>query len=134
MSNAMYQEHILDHYENPHHQGTLAHPALEFRDLNPLCGDEIRIQACLDDWGQLAQVCFDGKGCIISLAAASMLMEAIAGKMLEEVKKLDRQDMLELLGVSLTTMRVKCAMLPWRTLVKAILLYEGKRGEASTTD
>lgn len=131
MSGDMYQDHILDHYESPYNRRTLEHPTLELRDLNPLCGDEVRIQACLDDHGCLAQVGFDGKGCIISLAAASMLMEAVEGKTLTEVKQMDRQEMLDLLGVPLTTMRVKCAMLALRTLQKAIHLYEGQQGAGS---
>jgi nitrogen fixation NifU-like protein len=131
MSSDMYQDHILEHYENPYHRMLLEHPTLELRDLNPLCGDEVRIQACLDTHGHLAQVGFDGKGCIISLAAASMLMEAVEGKTLDEVKQMDRQAMLDLLGVPLTTMRVKCAMLALRTLQKAIHLYEGQHGASA---
>jgi nitrogen fixation protein NifU and related proteins len=84
----------------------------------------VRIQARLDDGGRLAAVRFEGKGCVISLAAASMLMEEVEGKTLDEVKKMGRQDMLDLLGVPLTTMRVKCAMLPLRALEKAIHRYE----------
>jgi nitrogen fixation NifU-like protein len=124
MSFEMYQDNILDHYENPSHRGTLAHPTFEIRDLNPLCGDEVRIQARLDDESRLAEICFEGKGCVISLAAASMLMEQVEGKTLDEVKKMGRQEMLALLGVPLTTMRVKCAMLPLRALEKAIRRYE----------
>ena len=120
----MYQDNILDHYENPSHQGTLDHPTFEIRDLNPLCGDEVRIQARLDDAGRLAAIRFEGKGCVISLAAASMLLEAVEGKTLDAVKKMGRQDMLDLLGVPLTTMRIKCAMLPLRALEKAIHRYE----------
>jgi nitrogen fixation NifU-like protein len=126
MSFNLYQENILDHYENPYHRGTMEHPTLEFRDLNPLCGDEVCIQARLDEHGRLAEVCFDGKGCVISLAAASMLIEEIEGKPLAAVKQLDRQAMLDLLGIPLTAMRVKCAMLALRTLEKAIRLYESK--------
>ena len=134
MSFNLYQENILDHYENPYRRGTMAHPSLEFRDLNPLCGDEVCIQARLDEHDCLAEVCFDGKGCVISLAAASMLMEEIEGKPLEAVKQLDRQAMLDLLGIPLTAMRVKCAMLALRTLEKAIRLYEGRGTDAGTTD
>ena len=126
MSFNLYQENILDHYENPYHRGTMEHPTLEYRDLNPLCGDEVRVQARLDAQERLAEVCFDGKGCVISLAAASMLMEAVEGKTLVEVRKMDRQTMLDLLGIPLTAMRVKCAMLALRTLEKAIHLYEGR--------
>jgi nitrogen fixation NifU-like protein len=75
-------------------------------------------------------VCFEGKGCVISLAAASMLMEEVQGKTLDEVKKMGRQDMLDLLGVPLTTMRVKCAMLPLRALEKAIRRYEEQGTES----
>ena len=124
MNFEMYQDNILDHYENPSHRGTLDQPTFEIRDLNPLCGDEVRIQARLDDEGRLAAIRFEGKGCVISLAATSMLLEAVEGKTLDEVKKMGRQDMLDLLGVPLTTMRVKCAMLPLRALEKAIHRYE----------
>jgi nitrogen fixation NifU-like protein len=133
MSFNLYQENILDHYENPHQRGTMQDPTLEFRDLNPLCGDEVCVQARLDEHKRLVEVCFDGKGCVISLAAASMLMEEIEGKALDDVKKMDRQAMLDLLGIPLTTMRVKCAMLALRTLEKAIHLYEGQNGQTSVT-
>jgi nitrogen fixation protein NifU and related proteins len=124
MSFDMYQENILDHYENPYHRGTLADPTLDYRDLNPLCGDEVRIQAHVDPQGCLTEAYFDGQGCVISLAAASILMEAVEGKSLAEIKAMDRQAMLNLLGIPLTIMRVKCAMLALRTLEKAIHVYE----------
>jgi len=126
MNFEMYQDNILDHYENPSHRGTLDQPTFEIRDLNPLCGDEVRIQARLDDECRLSELRFEGKGCVISLAAASMLLEVVEGKTLDEVKKMGRQDMLDLLGVPLTMMRVKCAMLPLRALEKAIHRYEDK--------
>jgi nitrogen fixation NifU-like protein len=128
MSFNLYQENILDHYEHPYNRGTMEHPTLEFRDLNPLCGDEVCIQVRLDKQERLAEVCFDGKGCVISMAAASMLMEEVKDKNLTEVKKIDRQAILDLLGIPLTAMRIKCAMLALRTLEKAIRLYE-KREE-----
>ena len=127
MSFDMYQEHILDHYEDPYHRGVLAHPTLEYHDYNPLCGDEVRVQACLDAQGRLAEAWFEGQGCVISQASASMLMQAVEGKTLAEIKQMDRQEMLDLLGISLTPMRVKCAMLALRTLAKAIVDYEGRR-------
>jgi nitrogen fixation NifU-like protein len=124
MNFEMYQDNIMDHYESPSHRGTLEHPTFEIRDLNPLCGDEVRIQARIDDESRLVAVRFEGKGCVISLAAASMLMEEVEGKTLDEVKKMGRQGMLDLLGVPLTMMRVKCAMLALRALEKAIHRYE----------
>jgi nitrogen fixation NifU-like protein len=134
MSFNLYQENILDHYENPHNRCSMEHPTLEFRDLNPLCGDEVCVQARLDEHEHIAEVCFDGQGCVISLAAASMLMEEVEGKSLEEVKKMDRQTMLDLLGIPLTTMRVKCAMLALRTLEKAIHLYEEHKKQTAVPD
>lgn len=127
MSFNLYQENILDHYENPYNQGTIENPDLEFRDLNPLCGDEVCIQARVDADNKLSEICFDGKGCVISLASASMLMEEVEGKSLDEVKAMGRQDILDLLGIPLTTMRIKCAMLALRTLEKAIHMYEGQK-------
>jgi nitrogen fixation NifU-like protein len=129
----MYQEHILDHYEHPSHRGTLAQPTLEYRDLNPLCGDVVCIQGRLDAQGCLADVCFDGHGCVLSVAAASMLMEVVQGKTLAAVKTMDRQTMLDLLGIPLTAMRVKCAMLALRALGKAIHRYEGMEGQRAVS-
>jgi nitrogen fixation NifU-like protein len=87
----------------------------------------VRVQARVDEEGRVAEAYFEGEGCVISLAAASMLMEAVEGKSLAEVKAMSRQDMLDLLGIRLTTMRVKCAMLPLRTLEKAIAFYESRK-------
>jgi len=131
MSVDMYQENILDHYENPYHRGTLETPTLDYRDLNPLCGDEIRVQARVDQNGCVVEAYFDGAGCVISLAAASMLMEEAEGKTLAEIQAMERQDMLDLLGIPLTTMRVKCAILALRTLEKSIRLYESTVAEPS---
>jgi nitrogen fixation NifU-like protein len=122
----MYQERVMDHYENPYHRGALEAPMLECYSHNPLCGDEVRIQARIDDQGRVSEAYFEGEGCVISLAAASMLMAAVEGKSLAEIKRMSRQDMLDLLGIRLTTMRVKCAMLPLRTLEQAIALYEAR--------
>jgi nitrogen fixation NifU-like protein len=131
MSFDMYQENILDHYENPYHRGALEAPTLDYRDLNPLCGDEVRVQGQVDESGCLVEAYFDGAGCVISLASASMLMEAVEGKTLAEIKAMARQEMLDLLGIPLTTMRVKCAMLALRTLEKSIHLYESAAAETT---
>jgi len=129
MSVAMYQDNILDHYEHPYHRGALETPTLDYRDLNPLCGDEVRVQARVDESGCLVEAFFEGEGCVISLASASMLMEAVEGKTLAEIKAMERQDMLDLLGIPLTIMRVKCALLALRTLEKSIHLYERAAAE-----
>ena len=120
----MYQERIMEHYEHPYHRGSLAAPTLECHHHNPLCGDAVRVQARVDDTGCVAEAYFEGEGCVISLAAASMLMAAVEGKSLAAIKAMTRQDMLDLLGIRLTAARVKCAMLPLRALEKAIDLYE----------
>ena len=127
----MYQENILDHYDNPYHRGALEAPTLDYRDLNPLCGDEVRVQGRVDESGCLVEAYFDGEGCVISLAAASILIEAVEGKTLAEIKTMGREEMLDLLGIPLTTMRVKCAMLALRTLEKSIYLYESAIAETT---
>lgn len=127
MSSEMYQDNILDHYESPYHRGALEHPTLEYRDLNPLCGDEICVHAHLDASGHIAEAYFDGHGCVISQAAASMLMEAVEGKSLDDIKQMERKDVLDMLGVQLSMMRVKCAMLALRVLQKAIYSFEEEK-------
>lgn len=84
------------------------------QDTNPLCGDVIRLELQVDDKGTLKEVYFNGDGCCISQAAASMLVEKFDGKPIEEVKKFTAKDMLELFGVRLTPNRQKCCLLPWR--------------------
>ena len=110
-----YREAILDHYQNPRNFGTLEKPDITAEDSNPLCGDEIRIDIQAKD-GKIQAVRFSGKGCSISRAAASMLTEAIEGKTLEEAKQMDREDVLDLLGIELGPVRLKCALLALKTL------------------
>src|SRR5919202_6916014 len=107
----IYRELILDHSQHPHNHGTLEHPDISYKDTNPLCGDEIRIDMKVDD-GIVSDVKFTGKGCAISQASASMLTDEIKGKSLDEIKKLDKQTIYDLLGIALGPSRVKCAMLP----------------------
>ncbi|RKU32130.1 Fe-S cluster protein [Candidatus Poribacteria bacterium] len=111
----IYQEELLDHYENPSNYGTLPNPDISHEEDNPLCGDRIRIDLGVED-GIIKKVRFSGHGCTISLAAASMLTEEIAGKSLAEVKQLSRDDILEMIGIPLGPVRVKCALLPLKVL------------------
>lgn len=111
----IYQEELLDHYENPSNYGTLPNPDVSHEEDNPLCGDRIRIDLGVED-GIIKEVRFSGHGCTISLAAASMLTEEIAGKSLAEVKQLSRDDILEMIGIPLGPVRVKCALLPLKVL------------------
>lgn len=111
----LYREHILDHYKHPRNKGTLEHPDIRYEDANPLCGDRIRMDLNVRD-GKIDQVRFSGTGCSISQAAASMLCEAIEGKTLEEAKGISRDDMLEMLGIELGPVRLKCGLLALKTL------------------
>jgi nitrogen fixation NifU-like protein len=113
----LYRDHLLDHYENPRHHGRIEGADISHEESNPLCGDRIRIDVKLgEDGAQIADIGFTGDGCIISQAAASMLLEEVAGKTLADVQKLDTRDVLDLIGVTLTTNRVKCAALGLKVL------------------
>ena len=124
----LYRQNILDHYQNPRNFGTLEHPDISAEDSNPLCGDEIRIDLKVRG-GKIEDVRFTGKGCSISRAAASMLTEEIRGKTLEEVKRIGRDDVLEMLGIELGPVRLKCALLALKTLKMGVYGIRGWPGE-----
>ena len=115
-----YRDYILDHYRNPRNFGNLARFDVEAEDLNPLCGDQIRIQLKLDD-GVVSDVRFSGKGCAISQASASMLTERIKGMKLADVAKLSKEVVLEDVGIGISPTRMKCAMLGLRVLKSAAI-------------
>ena len=117
--NDLFRENILEHHRHPRCHGTLEHPDVTFEDANPLCGDRIRMDFRIAD-GRLAEVRFSGQGCSISQAAASMLCEHVQGRPLEEIKKLDRSDVLDMLGIELGPVRLKCALLALKTLKSAV--------------
>ena len=117
--NDLFREEILDHSRNPRCHGTIENPDLTFEDANPLCGDRIKMDFRVQD-GVLDTVRFSGHGCSISQAAASMLCEHVEGRTLEEIKTLGREDMLEMLGIELGPVRLKCAMLALKTLKAGI--------------
>jgi nitrogen fixation NifU-like protein len=116
MMEDLYRENILDHYQNPRNYGTLEDPDISYEDDNPLCGDVIRIDIKLDEEDRITQVAFSGEGCAISQASASMLTEEILGKTLEEVKQLSKEDVLNMLGIQLGPVRIKCALLSLKVL------------------
>jgi nitrogen fixation NifU-like protein len=116
----LYREIILDHYRNPRNKGTLENPTHAFQDDNPLCGDRIRMELKVNGAGVIEQVRFDGEGCAISQASASMLTEMVLGKSLEEVKAISKQDILDALGIQLGPVRIKCALLSLKVLKGAI--------------
>jgi len=112
----MYREVILDHYKNPRNHGKLDPADFSFEDDNPLCGDRIRIDVRVGDDNKVKEVAFSGQGCAISQASASILTEHIIGKSLDEVKQLSKDDILEMLGIELGPVRLKCALLSLKVL------------------
>ena len=112
----LYRDLIIDHYKNPQFRGHLDPNNIHFEDDNPLCGDHIEITLRVDANGHVTDGRFDGKGCAISQASADLLIESIIGKPVEEVKKLSKQDVLDLLGIELGPVRLKCALLALKVL------------------
>jgi nitrogen fixation NifU-like protein len=107
----LYRDEILEHYRQPHNFGTLPSHDAVFEGSNPLCGDRITIQLALSDDGVVRDVAFQGRGCAISQASASLLTDSIRGRSLPEVAALTNQDVLDLLGIEISPARLKCAML-----------------------
>ena len=115
-----YRDYILDHYRSPRNFGTLERPDASAEDLNPLCGDQIKMDLKVDD-GIITDVRFSGKGCAISQASASMLTESIKGMKLEDAAKLSKDAVLENVGIGISPTRMKCAMLGLRVLKSAAI-------------
>lgn len=111
----MYRDQIIDHYQNPRNYGTLEHPDISYEEDNPVCGDHIRIDLKVTD-GKVVDARFDGHGCSISQASASMLTESIIGKSLDEVRQIGKEQILEMLGIPLGPVRLKCALLSLKVL------------------
>lgn len=107
----MYREEIIEHYRNPQHYGTLNDPSFEAEGQNPLCGDELKVQALVDDDQTIIDVRFTGAGCAISQAAMSMLTDHIIGMKLDDVAAMTKEDVTDMLGIPLSPARLKCALL-----------------------
>jgi nitrogen fixation NifU-like protein len=112
----LYRELIIDRYQNPRFQGTLDPHTHSYEDDNPVCGDHIRIDLRVDDKDMVTEAKFSGEGCSISQASADLLMEKITGMPIAEVRKIGKQDILDLLGIELGPVRLKCALLSLKVL------------------
>jgi nitrogen fixation NifU-like protein len=123
---SLYREVILDHYKNPRGHGVIEDADAEAEGQNPLCGDEVSIYVAFADDGEtIDDVKFSGRGCAISQAATSMLMEMAKGRTAEQVATLDKDELLDEIGVPLTPVRLKCAMLGLTTLKVALHKAKG---------
>jgi len=112
----LYRDNILDHYKNPRNYGKLENPDISHEEYNPLCGDRLTIQLKIGADNRVEAVKFSGHGCAISQASASMLTEMIEGKSLDEVKAITKEDILDMLGIPIGPVRLKCALLSLKAL------------------
>lgn len=112
----LYRELIIDRYKNPLYRGVLEPHDISFEDDNPLCGDHIRIDLRVDADQRVVEAVFSGRGCAISQASADLLVESVIGKTLDELKALSKEDILEMLGIQLGPVRLKCALLSLKVL------------------
>jgi nitrogen fixation NifU-like protein len=112
----LYRELIIDRYQHPLYRGTLEPNDITFEDDNPLCGDHIRVDIRLDENNRVKEAAFTGRGCAISQSSADLLVEDIIGKTLDEVKALKKEDVLDLLGIELGPVRLKCALLSLKVI------------------
>lgn len=120
----MYQENILDHYKSPRNFGRMKNASIHHHEKNPLCGDELDMFLVIDENGKIADVKVHPSGCAISVASASMLSDEIKGKSIDEVEKLTKENILEMLGIPISPVRLKCALLSLDTLKNSILIFE----------
>ena len=122
----LYREVILEHSKHPHNAGTLEQPDISHEEHNPLCGDRVRIDLQVQD-GVITDVRFKGRGCAISQASASMLTDELRGKTLDQARAIDKDDVLDLIGIPLdkNPVRIKCVLLPLKTLKVGVYEYLG---------
>lgn len=129
----IYAEEIIAQYEHPHNKGKIANATTSFHEYNPTCGDDITVYMNIKD-GKVADIKFDGSGCAISVASASMLTDEIKGKSVAEVEKLDVHYLIGLIGIDPGPARLKCATISLKAAKKGLFLYQHKEVDDSTKD
>jgi nitrogen fixation NifU-like protein len=125
----LYREQIIDRYKSPRKRGTLDPHDYSYEDDNPLCGDRIRIDVRVDGSDRITEAAFSGTGCAISQASADLLVESVVGKSLADVKAMSKDDILEMLGIELGPVRLKCALLSLKVLKAGVYGIESLEQE-----
>ena len=120
--NNLYKDILLDHYRNPRNKGTLEKPDFASGDYNPSCGDGVSMQGIVEN-GAIKEVMFQGSGCVISQATASLLTQAVVGKAIDDVLAFSNEDIQKMIGMQLGPVRLKCALLPLYVLQKGLQEY-----------
>jgi nitrogen fixation protein NifU and related proteins len=119
----IYREELMEIYKNPRNRGSIPDPSVEIEEKNPLCGDTITLQLNITD-GKIKDARFDGTACAVTVISSTYLLDELKGKSLEEVKTMTKDDLLELIGINLSTSRVKCATLVLEGIKHAVEKYE----------
>ena len=128
MADSIYREIILDHSKNPRNKRKLDPADFTYEDVNPLCGDEVRIDVRVND-GHVAEIAFSGRGCAVSQASASILTEMVEGMSIDEVKQITKDDLLEEIGIPVSPARLKCALLSLKVLKAGLYGVDQARDE-----
>ncbi len=131
-----YRENILDHFKNPRNFGRLNKPTAGFKFFNSACGDvismEVKTGTKPSNSKTIADIKFQGEGCAVSMASASLLTDFVKGKKVQDILSLTTEDVLKLLGITLTPSRLKCALLPLETLQKTLLQIKNRKNNKKT--
>jgi len=130
---SMYRQDILEHYKDPDHFGVLDPCTFKHDGENPLCGDTLEVTLVLGDDGEIDEVGFEGQGCAISQAATDILLGRIQGEDADEVLAMDEDELLDVLGIDVSPLRVKCAILPLVTVQDGIQIHRGTKDPIDVT-
>jgi len=126
MSDDLYRPHVLDHYAHPRNWGRLERPDVVADADEPSCGDQVHIEIALDTEGRVGQVAFEGEGCMVSMACASIFTEHIKGRSLEELRAISEDDVLAWFDAPVGPARRRCALLPLQVLRAALKAYPAR--------